>query len=267
MLRALFIYLTLINFLLLFSEISNSEHVSQAVYKLPRERFFCLKLDINTLVEQSSKTSNITTMDWLNNETRFSITFLPLDAPALPIGWNYIVMNKKNLVLLYGFVFPDLGDLFELEFIRLNLLDSSTAKTIVRLIFTGDRVPYREDQLAKVQIKFSFHQIDIMHFLSTNHHIKVDRIVSQFVWPGSKLLSVGSDNLNGTFVIIQNNEIDPSIERLKEEINLATRSGQLKLCQFRKSKSISIEHHFRQIGLYPNWCTFKFVSYIGEVLN
>lgn len=117
------------------------------------------------------------------------------------------------------------------------------------------------------EVELAFQRISLDKFLFNNYASKIDSMFNGLIWPRSRLISVAesSPNTNETVVKIRNNHNEPSIERLSKEVDRATRGGLKKLCQFQKSKAISVEHLFRSIGLYPNWCSFKLISRVEAI--
>lgn len=251
--------------LVLLSYGSNFASIARAItqidYKLVREEFTCLKLNTSLLFGRTSyNTSRL-------ENSRFTYMVMPTDEPSLPNNWNYLVSEDQSLIFFFGYPLVE-DSLMDLEIVQFDEYMFTSSKAKVRINFNQDisgnmNVTNSEQD----ELKLDFNHINLEKFLAKDYPSKVQSIFSTFIWPKSRLVFVkNSSNHSGVSVIIRNSRIGSSLDRLSMEIDRATRGKQRKLCEFRKSKVISIEHHFRSIGLYPDWCSFKLILKVGPVL-
>lgn len=128
------------------------------------------------------------------------------------------------------------------------------------------------------ELEFAFHHIRLIEFLDKSYPAKLEDLFSQVIWLHSRLIRVEDfPSTKGVLIKLRNpsNQLAPQFERLLKEIKLATREegGERnesfpgssrptakRLCEYKKSKTISIEYMFRSLDLYPNWCTLKFTK-------
>lgn len=234
--------------------------ITQIDHELVKEEFASLKLNTSLLLGRTSHNSS-----HLEN-SRFTYTVMPTDEPSLPTNWNYLVSKDQSLIFFFGYPLRE-DPPMDLEIVRIDEYMFTSSKTRVRINFDQDisgsmNITNSEQD----ELELEFNRINLEKFLAKDYPSKVQSIFSAFIWPKSKLIIVKSSPYHsGVIVIIRNLHIDPSLDRLSAEIGRATRGKQRKLCEFRKSKVISIEHHFRSINLYPDWCSFKLILKAGPV--
>lgn len=218
---------------------------------LERGKFTCLKLDTSVLfneIQRSEKDYNQTTPP--------VFVVVPADEAELPINWNYLVIEDQSLILLYGYPSEEDHQL-QIDIIRYSLMKTDPSIAGIRLVLEGGNESNGENPQQVVEL--AFHRLSLVKFLLLDYWRLVDNIFSTSIWPGSQLTSVEKHKKHGALVKISvPTNHAKAIERLKIEIDRSTgANNHKKLCQFKRSKTISIEHLFRSAGLYPDWCTFR----------
>lgn len=249
-------------FILLFTVVlavgssSHEEYADGREYRIIKNKFFCLKFDTFSLFgDQAINLINGSSSD------RFLYTILPLNEAALPDNWKYLITENSSFIYLYGLAYEHQSDLTELELIQFDLQAPSSIKAKIGLRFLQDEDQSRRQlvELKAPKIELAFFYMPLIRFLDADHHSSVDALFHESVWPGSRLVEVRAFD-TGTVIVVSNQNIDRPVERLRGEVQLATGGGNKRLCRYKKSKTISIEHLFRRHGLYPNWCSFKIVA-------
>lgn len=255
--------------LTIFYILIEAQIIEYAEIKLERGRFACIKLNTSTLFEAQKKKVDNSASSIIgprnHNLTASTIFMLmPADEADLPSNWNYLAIEDIGIIILYGYPSEE-DNLLEIDILRYNLLDPDSSKVGIRLMLEDGNDLNMSDSNANQsshEIELAFHQISLEKFLALDYPKIVDDIFSKLIWPQSRLTGVSSSKRGGVLIRIRSPSRHlKTIERLMAEIDRATGVRyQGKLCEFKKSKTISIEHLFRSVSLYPNWCTFRLIS-------
>lgn len=263
------LFLQILTALTIFYFLVEAEVVEYTEIKLERGRFSCIKLNTSTLFEVQKKNVDNSSR-WITGRHNQNFTastkflLMPADEADLPINWNYLAIEDIGIIILYGYPTEE-DHLLEIDILIYNLLNPEPGKLGIRLMLEDGNNLNMSDSNAlqsMPEIELAFHQISLEKFLVLDYPKTVDDIFSELIWPQSRLIGVSSSKKGGVLIRIRTPFRHlKTIERLMAEIDRATGARYLgKLCEFKKSKAISIEHLFRSVGLYPNWCTFRLTS-------
>lgn len=229
------------------------QYLSQQEYHVPRGTYFsiiCNTTDLLRLEPRSGPT-----------DAGIGYSLLPVDDAELPVGWSFLVTNSQTQVIITGLQEdPDLN-FTELELARTDLESSETYKSLITLTYYGSDVSTGVDSNELLELRFSFNNISLEDFLLRGLQANVETLLREVVWPNSRLVQVERFGEKNVAIYARNEATTrnkATLDMLRMEVNLATRNGtQLKLCQSKRSKALSIEHYFRALGLFPNWCSLK----------
>lgn len=276
-----------------------SVHAATGVsrYEIHLNRFNCIKLSTSNLFglsseeqmrkEKGNNTSNISSLArdaWDGKQFKYMV--MAAGEAALPRNWDHVISADDSQLMIFGFP-VQLETKLEIEIWRLE--NNKSQSRLAQVVFEAAASAASEgrsrqpDVVAgsspsgkrrQQEMRITFQRSNLAEFLMRNHHVQVEAIFSNFIWPESRVVQVSGEQKsgnesNGSTRVVIRNEVErqsklvlDSIERLVTEINVATRGG--RLCEYKRSKSIQVEHYFRELGLYPSWCKFEFRSYMGE---
>lgn len=228
---------------------------------LQRNKFTCLKLDTSVFFNEIQRFDEGRNQ---NHTAPTAVMVMPADEAELPINWNYLVTEDQSVILLYGYPSEEDHQL-EIDLIRYSLINPDPSIAGIRIVLedeNGSETDRSRAEDSQQVVELAFHQMSLVKFLLLDYWKSVNNIFSTSIWPQSHLASVGKHTKHGASVRIRVPLSQAkAIERLNMEINRATGAGNhRKLCQFKRSKTISIEHLFRSAGLYPDWCTFRLLA-------
>lgn len=226
------------------------QYVSRQEFHVPRGTFFSIICNTTELFQSKLSSKSI----WPNYE----YSLLPVDDAELPVGWNFLSSKSLTQVILTGLQEDSNIDTTELELSQFDLLDSETNKCLITLTYYG---PVERSTPETSELEFSFNDISLNDFLLRRLNTNVNTLFQELIWPGSRLVKVEKSSQSGVAISVRNDGTTANkiaLAKLSVEVDSATRNRTLlKLCKSKRSKALSIEHNFRSLGLYPNWCTFK----------
>lgn len=230
-----------------------AEYSLQQEYQVPRNEFFVILLNTTELLE--SKPITLT-------RSKHDYSLLPVDDAELPAGWNYLITESERLIVIYGHQDDQNINMTELELTSYDSSNSEAKTALIRLhYYDRDHTNRLAESDYVREIEFAFNNVDLANFFFKEQHSQVNSLFHDLIWPSSRLVEVNRIGQSDVLIRVRNvdsPESEYSIDKLEHEIDLATRNGTLrKLCRSRRSKALSIEHYFRSLGLFPNWCMFK----------
>lgn len=233
-----------------------------------RERFACIKLETSVIFDVGKRLIEEDTtglaIDHEHNRTQSSIFMvMPVGEAELSTNWDHLITEDQESIIIYGYPSED-DHLLEIDIVQHSLNIPEPRVAGIRIMLddeNGIKANNFSAWTSEQEVELAFHRVSLAEFLLHDYWKSVDNIFSSLLWPQSRLVSVEAHKKHGSSVRIWiSADHLKAIERLKIEIERATGSNHKKLCQFRKSKTITIEHYFRSVGLYPNWCTFKLME-------
>lgn len=231
-----------------------------------RERFACIRLETSALFDEDKgsidENAERVAVKRMQNQSASSVFMvMPVGEAELPTNWDHTISDDQKLIIIYGYPSEN-DDLLEIDIVRYGLGSPEPGLAGIRITLEdGNDIKTNNFSAwtSKQEVELAFHRISLTEFLLHDYWKSVDNIFSSLLWPQSRLVGVEAHRKHGSLVRVWiSADHVKAIERLRIEVERATGAGNhRKLCQFRKSKTISIEHFFRSVGLYPNWCTFK----------
>lgn len=234
---------------------------SQSLEFIVREnKFVVFKINATSLVDEHNNPAQPITYD---DTDRFTYVAAMIDEPEVPNNWKLHVAEDNSMLFLFGVPSMD-DDKLEVELMRYDFDESTMAKTRFKLKVIPEETGKKETTNSELHhLELAFHRINLTQFLMADYSQKLDKLFSSTIWKDSQLVDLKlAPSCKGVAISLLIGASDlPSISRVKAEADRATRAGQyVKLCEFKRSKTISVEHYFRSLGLYPNWCSLKLTT-------
>lgn len=255
-------------------------------YTATRGKFFGLTQNVSSLFgQQQEQDYDNVVVAKSRHKSQAALYLVSSDhEPELPPNWAYQVSpdtSESNTVFaLYGFVKLDEPPRLQVTVKRVNLANMSN-QSVVIIVDIGDEQHLQAASVAAnnnnnnngsrnnnnnelgYELEFGFHKTSATELIGKGLAPKVDQVLATML-DGSRgrLVALLDATQPAGSVLARAWFSGSAATRLQAEVKSATGGAGRgsPACQLKRSKAISMEHRFRSLGLYPNWCTFAIVA-------